>query len=202
MNQMTENLPKQEIAERLELIESMIAEGRRRQESWGWTFVLWGVAYYVAFLWSWLGHFHYAWPVTMTASGVVTALIFKRRCRRRPATTMGRAIGSIWTAMGLSMFVVLCAMGYSSHYSEAHSMIAVFAGMIGMANAACSLTLRWRAQFVCALVWWAAAVAACYCSDAMLTPVFLVAIFFGQIVFGGGMMISESRQRSRSATHA
>jgi hypothetical protein len=199
---MTENLPNQEIAERLELIESMIAEGRRRQESWGWTFVLWGVAYYIAFFWGWLGRSHYAWPVTMIAASVLTLLIVRRKRSRYPSTTMGRAIGSIWTAMGLSMFVVLCAMGYSSHFSEAHSMIAAFAGMVGLANAACSMTLRWRAQFVCALVWWATAVAACYCSDAMLLPVFLVAVFLGQIVFGGGMMISEFRQRSRSAAHA
>jgi len=104
--------------------------------------------------------------------------------------------------MGLSMFVVLFSMGYSGRFSDAHTMIATFAGLAGMANAACSMTLRWSAQFICALVWWAAAVAACYCSDAMLVPVFLVAVFLGQIVFGGGMMISEFRQRSRSAAHA
>jgi len=199
---MTENLPKTEIADRLNLIESMIAEGRRKQESWGWTFVLWGVAYYIAFFWSWLGSSNYAWPVTMIAASVLTMLIIRKRRGRNPATTMGRAIGSIWAAMGISMFVVLFAMGYSSRISNAHAMIAAFTGMVGMANAACSMILRWKAQFVCALVWWAAAIAACYCGDAMLMPVFLVAVFLGQIVFGGGMMISESRQRSRSAAHA
>jgi hypothetical protein len=191
-----------DLAERVRLIESMIAEGRRRQESWGWTFVLWGVAYYAAFFWSWLGRFAYAWPVTMIAAAALTWVISRRRRGGNPETTLGRAIGSIWAAMGISMFVVLCAMGYSSHSSGGHSMIAAFAGMIGMANAACSMILRWRAQFVCALVWWAAAVAACYCSDAMLLPVFLVAVFLGQIVFGGGMMISEYRQRNRGASHA
>lgn len=191
-----------ELRERLELIEQMIAEGRRRQESWGWTFVLWGVAYYIAFFWSWLGRFAYAWPVTMAAAAVATMLVLRRKRRRYPSTTMGRAIGSIWTAMGLSMFIVLCAMGYSIRYSEGHSMVAVFAGMVGLANAACSMTLRWRAQFLCALVWWAAAVTACYCSDAQLMLVFLVAVFLGQIVFGAGMMISEYRQRTRSASHA
>ena len=30
----------QDLEERLSLIESMIAEGRRNTESWGWTFVL------------------------------------------------------------------------------------------------------------------------------------------------------------------
>ncbi len=199
---MTANMGNQELQERLNLIESMIAEGRRKQESWGWIFVLWGVAYYIAFFWSWLGRFAYAWPVTIVAAAVVTMLTSRRRRSRYPSTTMSRAIGSIWTAMGLSMFIVLCALGYSGRYSNGHAMIAVFAGMVGLANAACSLTLRWKAQFYCALLWWAAAVAACYCSDAVLLPVFLGAIFFGQIVFGGGMMIAEFRQRSRSAAHA
>ena len=47
-----ENEANPELTERLELIESMIAEGRRSSESWGWVFVLWGVAYYVAIAWA------------------------------------------------------------------------------------------------------------------------------------------------------
>jgi hypothetical protein len=41
-----------ELTERLELIESMIAEGRRSTAKWAWTIVLWGVAFYVAIAWS------------------------------------------------------------------------------------------------------------------------------------------------------
>ena len=66
-----ENFERQELSDRLSLIESMIAEGRRTTESWGWTFVLWGVAYYVAILWATLGHSNWAWPVTMSAACVV-----------------------------------------------------------------------------------------------------------------------------------
>jgi hypothetical protein len=196
---MTDEMDGKDLAERLRLIESMMAEGRRRQESWGWTFVLWGVAYYIAFFWSWLGHFAYAWPLTMTAAGVLTGVVFQRRRGGNPATTLGRAIGSTWTAMGLSMFIVLCAMGYSGSASNGHAMIAAFAGMLGLTNAACSMTLRWKAQFLCALLWWATAVAACYCSDDQLLPIFLVAVFFGQIVFGGAMMFSEYHQRKQNA---
>ena len=43
---------KVELTERLELIESMIAEGRRSTTRWGWSIVLWGVAFYVAIAWS------------------------------------------------------------------------------------------------------------------------------------------------------
>ncbi len=48
---MTSELEK-DLAERVRLIESMMAEGRQKTESWGWTFVLWGVAYYVATAWA------------------------------------------------------------------------------------------------------------------------------------------------------
>ena len=57
---MTANGEEIELKDRLRLIESMIAEGRRSTESWGWTFVLWGVAYYVALAWSILGRGHWA----------------------------------------------------------------------------------------------------------------------------------------------
>lgn len=194
---------REELVERLKLIESMMAEGRHMQESWGWTFVLWGVAYFVAFFWAWLGQFAYAWPVTMLAAGVVTSIVLRRRRRRGPVTTLGRAISSIWTAAGLSMFLVLCAMGYSPYASNGHAMIAAFAGMLGLTNAACGMTLRWKAQMLCALLWWATAVAACYCADALLLPILLIAVFFGQIVFGGAMVLAELRRNKRSgAVHA
>ena len=193
----------QELVERLKLIENMIAEGRCKQENWGWMFVVWGVAYYVAFFWSWLGKFDYAWPVTMLATAVLTGVLSRRKRGRRTTTTLSRAIGSIWTATGLSMFVVLCAMGYSGRSSHGHAAMAAFAGMLGLANAACSITLRWKTQFFCALFWWATAVAACYASDAVLLMVFLAAVFIGQIVFGGAMMIAEMRRsKADGAVHA
>ena len=46
-----------EIGERIALIESMMREGRRSTEQWGWNFLLWGIAYLVAVAWStWLPH--------------------------------------------------------------------------------------------------------------------------------------------------
>jgi len=72
---MTENFERQELHDRLSLIESMIAEGRRTTESWGWTFMLWGVAYYLAIVWATWGRFPFAWPLTMTAAGILTCVV-------------------------------------------------------------------------------------------------------------------------------
>jgi hypothetical protein len=199
---MTGNFEGQELKERLNLIENMIAEGRRTTESWGWTFVLWGVAYYIAIAWSTWGKSTLAWPVTMIAAGVITGIVASRHTNSQPETTMGRAIGSIWIAMGISMFLLFMSMGISHRFEE-HVFVAIIGAMLGMANATSSMILKWKMQFACAVVWWAAAVAACFGSENQSMIVFLAAIFFCQIVFGIYAMIRESRrQRVQGAAHA
>ena len=115
---MNANAEEMELRERLDLMQRMINEGRRKQESWGWTFVLWGVAYYVAFFWAWLGSFPLAWPITMTAGGILTFIGFSRRQYQVPETTIGRAIASIWIATGSSMFILFDAMGFGLHLAD------------------------------------------------------------------------------------
>jgi len=199
---MTANAEELELKDRLNLIETMIAEGRRTTESWGWTFVLWGVAYYVAIAWETLGSTHLAWPITMIAACVLTEAIAARKTHRRTATTMGRAIASIWTAMGISMFVLFMALGSSGRLLDYHVFVAIATAMLGTANAASSMTLKWKLQFACALVWWAATLVACFGTARQSSITFLAAIFFCQIVFGIYGMIREARARRQGATHA
>jgi hypothetical protein len=71
---MQDRTTEQDLKDRLRLIESMIAEGRRNTESWGWTFVLWGVAYYLAIAWSVWGRSAWAWSATISIAVVVTGL--------------------------------------------------------------------------------------------------------------------------------
>jgi len=202
MNARTEE---QELKDRLSLIETMIAEGRRTTESWGWTFVLWGVAYYVAILWAALGHSYLAWPVTMIAACMATGVVVSLKTRNQPSTKMGHAIGSIWAAVGISMFLLFLSLGISGRMDQ-HIMMAGVSSMLGIANAASSMILKWRMQFACALVWWALTVFACFGKGNALTVAFLAAIFFCQIVFGTYSMIRESRRRrqkgSQGAIHA
>ena len=199
---MTVSNDEQELKDRLSLIESMIAEGRRTTESWGWTFVLWGVAYYMAIAWATWGIYRsFAWPVTMIAASVMTGVIASHKVRYLPATTLGRAMNSIWIAMGISMFIVLMCLAISGRYNL-NIFVAIIGAMLGMANATSSLILKWKMQFACAVVWWAAAVVACFTSEAETGIAFLAAIFFCQIVFGIYAMICESRRRNQGATHA
>jgi hypothetical protein len=194
-------LEEQELKDRLRLIESMIAEGRRTTESWGWTFVLWGVAYYVAIAWATFGHSTIAWPVTMIAASVLTIVLASRRASRHPETTIGRAMLAIWVGMGISTFVVMFSLGISGRL-ELHVAVAIVGAMLGAANATSSIILKWKMQFACAMVWWTAAAVSCFISENQAGIAFLIAIFICQIVFGIYGMVAESRKRGRGISHA
>jgi hypothetical protein len=183
-----------ELTERLKLIESMIAEGRRSTTKWGWTFVLWGAAYYVAVAWATWGRSAWAWPVTMVAAAVVSSVVASRMSRGQPETTLGRAIGAVWIGMGSSLMIVLMSLAISGRY-DARVFVAIAGAMLATAHATSAMILKWKAQFWCAVVWIAAAVAACFGSDMVVGIAFLAATFLGQILFGIYAMICESRRR-------
>ena len=212
----------QELKDRLNLIESMIAEGRRTTSSYGWTFALWGVAYYVAIYLDAVLHFHLAWEVTMTSAAVLTAILCKSRSCSHPRRRRGRrdgslhqareedssrsqwflrALGALWFGTGFSMFIVLFSLGYSGRM-DLPIFVAVICGMLGSVNAASSVILKWKLQFACALVWWATTIYACFGKGHYLMTVFVAAIFFCQIVFGIYLMIIEARHRQQGAAHA
>jgi hypothetical protein len=194
---MQDHITEQELKERLSLIESMIAEGRRNTESWGWTFVLWGAAYYLALAWSAWGHSVWAWPAIILIAVIVTVVVASLKTGHHPQTTLGRAIGAIWMALGISMFLLFLALGLSGRLTDQHLFVAVISAILGMANGASALILRWKVQLACAVVWWVAAVATCFGTDAQSMIVFLVAIFLCQIVFGIYGVIAEAQARKR-----
>jgi len=206
---MPEEITSQDLKERLALIETMIAEGRKQTQSWGWTFLLWGIAYYVAIAWaSWgssislIGSHQLAWPVTMIAAVILTIAIGSRK-RGHPATTkVGHAIGSVWMALGISLLLVLPALSISQRI-DAHTFVAVVAAFLGCANGTSGFILRWKVQIASAAVWWIASVAACFGTDAQLMAVFLAAIFLCQILFGiYAMSLDARRRRPQGEVHA
>ncbi len=194
---MQEHTTEQELKDRLSLIEKMIFEGRRNTESWGWTFVLWGVVYYAAIGWSEWGHNVWAWPATIMIGVVLTFAGVFLTAGNHPATTLGRAVGSIWIALGISMFLLFFSLGVTGRLADQHLFAAVISAILGLANGASALILRWKVQLACAVVWWVAAVGTCFGSEAQSRIVFLAAIFLCQIVFGIYGMIAEARQRKQ-----
>ncbi len=189
---------KGELNDRLSLIESMISEGRRTTESWSWTFVLWGVAYFVAISWSAFAPGQFVWPVTMIAAAILTGIIAARKKRTQPNTTTGRAMSAIWLCMGISMFTLLVSLGMTGRYNF-NLFVAIIGAMLGTSNATSSIILKWKQQFACAVVWWLASVAACFGNEQQCMIAFLVAIFLCQIVFGIYAMMAEAKRQKRFA---
>ncbi|HXU47710.1 MAG TPA: hypothetical protein VN727_01585 [Candidatus Binatia bacterium] len=193
----------QELRDRLQLIETMIAEGRAHTENWGWAFVLWGLVYYAALAWTAWNHSAWAWPVTVIIGVAVTVIVASSKAADHPMTTLARAVGSIWIALGVSMFPLFFALGMSGRLTDGHLFAAVISAMLGLANGASSILLRWKVQLASAIVWWATAVVECFVSNAKSTIVFLVAIFLCQILFGVyGMIVGGQQRKPRVPAHA
>ena len=191
---MTDEMDSKDLAERVRLIESMMAEGKQRTARWGWSMVLWGVAYYVATAWATWGKSNWAWPVTMTAAVIITAIGFSRISRGNPETVLSRAMSGLWTALGVSISVLLFSLSFAGRY-DGHVFVAIIGAMLGMANMASAIILKWKAQYFCAAVWLASTVVACFGSDQAASIAFLAATFIGLIAFGIYAMILESQRR-------
>ncbi len=199
---MTEQETQEELLTRFELVEMMVKEGRRSTEYWGWTFVLWGAAYLIAIAWSyWLRQPNIAWPVTMIAATVLTIVVATRKKRAKPQTPVSRAIGGIWTAVGSAIFIFCFAVGLSGH-AEMHSYIATVEILLGVANCAVSIVLRWRGQFFIALLWWISAVATCYVGSQWIMPILVADTLIGLLGFGLYLMYRERRDRRLRVQHA
>jgi Flp pilus assembly protein TadB len=190
-----------ELMGRLDIIESMLREGRSTTECWGWIFVLWGTAYVIAIVWAYFGSPNLAWPVTMTAAGILTVFLASRMKRTKRQTPMGRALGGIWTGVGVSIFIFCFVVGASGH-TESHSYMAAVEIFLGAANCASSIALRWRLQFFVALLWWGSAIATCFVADAAIMPILLLDTILGFLGFGLYLMVRQSRDRRRRAQHA
>ena len=139
-----------------------------------------------------------AWPVTMIGTWLLNWGLATRMAKsaKVPMTTVKRAIISIWTAMGISMFALLLPLGLSGR-ADQQVCVAVVTTLLGTANAASGMLLKWKAQIACAMVWWLASAASLFGSVTQSSIAFLAAIFFCQIVFGIYAMILESREQRR-----
>lgn len=199
-----EQANRQDLQERFELIEKMMLEARRTTEYWGWNFVLWGIAYLIAIAWSSTTfNPNLAWPVTMIATGVATAVIAKRKNKGRPETVLGRAMMAIWVSVGAALFLFCFSTGFTGHW-EIHASTAAIETLLGAANMASGILLRWRVQASVGILWWAAAIATCLVPAAQVGLIFIAITAVGMIGFGFYLMLLESKARSgaQKAAHA
>lgn len=191
-----EQANRQDMQERFELIEKMMLEARRTTEYWGWNFVLWGTAYLIAIAWASLGRMpSLAWPVTIIAAGIATAVIARKKIQGKPGTVLGRAMMAIWTAVGAALFIFCFATSSAGHW-DTHASTAAIECFLGAANMASGILLHWRLQTSVGILWWAAAIATCFVTASQVGWIFIAITLVGMIGFGLYLMVLESRAKS------
>jgi hypothetical protein len=167
-----------DLVQRIELMERMIAEGRQYTGRNAWIFVLWGLVDLTAWVWqNYSPHFggRWAWPICLTVGAILT-LAGKLPQRREQGYsrdhTCSRVMG-VWNMMGFAMGIYV-ASAMLTHFSWQYSYIAGLLMMLGMAHAISAMLLRWWVQGLTAAVYWAGGVAVFVCNSGRATNVIML----------------------------
>ena len=112
-----------DLLQRVALMETMIAEGRCTTQRYGWIFVAWGLCYLIAVAWTALGpHPVWAWPICLavTILGVNLGLYRqgKAATSRGPVSSMTRTLSAVWLAFGLGIMLFVGAVAASRHFGD------------------------------------------------------------------------------------
>ena len=178
-----------DLVQRVALMEAMIAEGRQYTGRNAWIFVLWGLVDLTA--WAWQNYVpifggRWAWPICLAAGVVLT---FSGKTMQKSDKGYSRSgecnrVMAVWGMMGLAMGIYV-ASAILTHFSWQYSYIAGLLTMLGMAHAISAMFLRWRIQGLVAAVYWAGGVAIFVCNSwratnaIMLFEMGVVMILFG-----------------------
>lgn len=185
-----------DLVARLDLMETMISEGRATTARYGWIFLMWGLLYCAAMVWCiFLPMPNLAWPVAILV-GVATHIIVQRRQRVSGvnfANPRTHAIVSVWRAMGIGVSIFAFGCAFTHHYSTPVCLCGILI-IVGLAHATSAMILRWAAQAIAAAIWWIAAIVALiFTSPNDLLAIFLLATICGNVLFGLYVMWLERR---------
>ena len=178
-----------DLVQRVALMEAMIAEGRQYTGRNSWIFVLWGLVDLTAWAWqNYSPHFggRWAWPICLPAGAVLTLAgkMLQKSETGYSSNDLCSRVMSVWGMMGLAMGIYV-ASAILTHFTWQYSYVAGLLMMLGMAHAISAMFLRWRMQGLVAAVYWAGGVAIFVCNSwratnaIMLFEMGVVMILFG-----------------------
>ena len=199
-----------DLVRRVELMESMIAEGRRFITRCGWIFALWGLVSLAATGWlfflpdsNWVGK--WAWPVCLVAGVVLTFIGQALQTREASCdeSTRGRSVKAVWAMMSVALAIYV-GTAMMRHYTWQYSYIAALLIVVGMAHAISAAILRWRVQGVVAAIWWAGAIAIFFARSRMdVQLVMFLEMGLGMTLFGlYAMVLNRSNDGGRVRKNA
>jgi hypothetical protein len=189
-----DGMTRDDLVQRVALMEAMIAEGRQYTGRNAWIFVLWGLVDLTAWAWqNYSPHFGgpWAWPICLTAGVVLTLAGKKIRKSDKGYSSndvCSRVMG-VWGMMGLAMGIYV-ASAMLTNFSWQYSYVAGLLMMFGMAHAISAMFLHWRMQGLVAAVYWAGGVAIFVCNSwratntIMLIEMGVVMVLFGLYAMG------------------
>jgi hypothetical protein len=184
-----------DLVRRLELMETMIAEGRSLTTRCGWIFLLWGVVTLAGIAWEWFKPSYWIWP-SVLAAGFLLLFIGKALQKPSPArcaNMQGRMVGAIWSMMGLATTLYVAA-AMVRHLTWQLSYLAAIFMFVGLAHAISAIVLRWPVQGAVAALWWIGALAMFFVhSQKAIFIVFPLEMFFGMVLFGLYSIVLDRR---------
>jgi len=186
---------REELVERVALMEAMIAEGRQATGRYGWIFVLWGLVDMAGFfLQSAWPHSFWPWP-TVLSVGIGLQLIGLRIfCAGSGTRTVkNRALTAVWRMMGITL-MLYCFSGMFSHHAEGRSYVAAIFMIFGLAHGISAMILRWSAQGAVSVVWLVGGVGCYVITNHWMQYLFVAEMCVGMVLFGLYAMALERRR--------
>jgi hypothetical protein len=184
-----------DLLQRIELMETMIAAGRRSTTRCGWIFVLWGVVDLAGIGWERVRPSYWIWPIVLLTGFALTFLgrALQKTGPARCANLQDRIIGAVWSMMGLATTLYVAA-AMVRHLTWQYSYIAAIFMFVGLAHAISAMILRWRVQGAVAGLWWAGAIAMFFAhTPKAIFVIFPLEMFFGMVLFGLYAMMLDRR---------
>lgn len=177
-----------DLLQRVALMETMIAEGRKTTTRFGWVFVLWGVMDMVGIGWQHLQpHSHWVWPITLSTAVLlqVTGVVMLKGTSHSCGTSMqSRSVGAVWSMMGIGTMLYVAA-AIVRHLTWQVTYLAAILMLIGLAHAISAVILRWPGQGAVAALWWAGGIAMYFVpGHGYRLSIFTAEMFFGMVIFG------------------
>ena len=192
-----------DLVQRVALMETMIAEGRQTTARFGWVFLMWGVVYFAATGWTFFLPFaNFAWPVCVATAIVILGVAKARRRRAGERENLrSRSIEAVWKGMGCAIMLYIIS-AVASHHMSGPPFWAAILFFVGLAHGISAMILRWGMQGVVAAIWCAGGIATFFFTrPSEGIGIFLTATFFGQIVFGLYVMMLDRRRTAASVPH-
>jgi hypothetical protein len=204
-NQETDNgTTRDDLVQRVALMETMIAEGRRNTGRFGWIFVLWGLVCLSGVGWSYLQpNGYWVWPIVIGSGFLIQfiGIAMRRRSGHWSSGNMkSRSVAAVWRMMGFAI-VLYAAPAIVTHTIHQIAYIAAIFMFLGLAHATSAMILRWKAQGVVAGLWWAGGVATYFVPRDYVIVIYVVEMVCCMVLFGVYAMMLERRRAAALVQH-